>query len=254
MNKTKVSACIVTYNSKNIIGRTITSLLEKTQGVELSLYVVDNGSSDGTAGYIRESFPDVTVIEAENKGFGAGHNKVLPLLSSEYHAVINPDIILTEDTLAVLSDYMDAHKNVGLASPKILNEDGSEQLLGKRVPKFRYLAAHWLYKSGDTPGKLMREYCMLEQGDKPFPIENATGCFMFFRTSEFKKLGGFDERFFMYLEDCDIARRVSKSSAAIFCPQTSVCHLWERESKKNKRLLLIHIESILKYHLKWLFK
>ena len=65
------------------------------------------------------------------------------------------------------------------------------------------------------------------------------------------ELGGFDERFFMYLEDCDIARRVSKKCKALFYPKATVYHLWERESKRNKKLLMIHIMSIIKYFLKW---
>ena len=84
-----------------------------------------------------------------------------------------------------------------------------------------------------------------------FEITNATGCFMFFRTEVFKELGGFDERFFMYLEDCDIARRAAEKYKALHYPMATVYHLWERESKGNKKLLLIHIQSILKYFLKW---
>ena len=75
--------------------------------------------------------------------------------------------------------------------------------------------------------------------------------FMFFSTKVFMELGGFDERFFMYLEDCDIARRVSKKYKALHYPMATVYHLWERESKRNKKLLLIHIMSIIKYFIKW---
>ena len=78
-----------------------------------------------------------------------------------------------------------------------------------------------------------------------------SGCFMFFRTSAFNTVGMFDERFFMYLEDCDIARRVSENYKALFYPMATVYHLWERESKRNKKLLLIHVMSIIKYFLKW---
>lgn len=253
MDNYTVSGCIVTYNSKNIIERTISSLLEMTKGVSFKLYIVDNCSADGTAEYVEQRFPDVQVIRAErNRGFGAGHNLVIPWLDSRYHAVINPDIILESDVISVLARYMDTHPQTGLLSPKIVSEDGAEQLLGKRIPTLKYLAAHRRYREGDEPGRLMREYCMLDgDTDKPFPIQNATGCFMFFRTSEFLKLGGFDERFFMYLEDCDIARRVSLSSQALYYPGVSVKHLWERASKRNKRLLVIHLESIAKYFFKW---
>ncbi|MGN0469228.1 MAG: glycosyltransferase family 2 protein [Acutalibacteraceae bacterium] len=255
MEKCKVSGCIVTYNNKDKIARTIESVLENTKGVDFELFVVDNNSADGTAQYIKENFPGVTVIESRtNSGFGAGHNKVLPFLTSEYHVVINPDIILKDDVITELASYADSHSDIGLISPQIRFEDGRIQQLGKRNPTIRYLGCHWFHK-GDEPSKTMTEYCMLDMPqDKPFEITNATGCFMFFRTSVFKELGGFDERFFMYLEDCDIARRVAQKYKAVHYPMASVFHLWERGSKTNKKLLKIHIESILKYFLKWGFR
>lgn len=247
-----VSGCIVTYNNKDKIARTIDSVLSQTKGVPFHLYVVDNASTDGTADFIRARYPDVTVIDSDkNRGFGAGHNQVLPLLDSKYHVVINPDILLESDVITRLCDYADAHEAVGLLSPQIRFEDGRVQMLGKRSPTVRYLGSHWFHK-GDAPSKTMTEYCMLDMPqDRPFPITNATGCFMFFRTAVFCDLGGFDERFFMYLEDCDIARRASLQSEVLHDPTTSVTHLWERGSKKNKKLLLIHVQSILKYFLKW---
>ena len=247
-----VSGCIVTYNNKDKIAQTIESVLTQTQGVPFTLYIVDNASTDGTVQYIKETFPSVVVIESQqNSGFGAGHNKVIPFLSSKYHVVINPDILLKEDVITALCDYADAHDDVGLLSPQIRFEDGRVQQLGKRNPTVRYLGTHWFHK-GDEPNRTMIEYCMLDKPqDAPFEITNATGCFMFFRTAAFLDLGGFDERFFMYLEDCDIARRAAEKYKVLHYPMANVYHLWERGSKKSKKLLLIHIKSILLYFLKW---
>lgn len=252
MEKIKVSGCIVTYNAKGKVDATIESLLEKTKGVDFTIYVVDNASQDGTAEYIREKYPEVVVIASEtNAGFGAGHNKVIPFLKSDYHVVINPDILLTDDAITDLVRFAEGDGEIGLVSPQIRFEDGRLQMLAKRNPTVRYLGNHWFHK-GDEPNRLMIEYCMLDMPEgESFEITNATGCFMFFRTRVFMELGGFDERFFMYLEDCDIARRVSEKCKAVFYPGVTVVHLWERESKKNKKLLAIHIMSIIKYFLKW---
>lgn len=250
--KYTVSGCIVTYNNKQKVANTIESLLANTKGVSFQLFVVDNASSDGTPDYIEERFPDVTVIRnTENAGFGAGHNTVLPFLLSKYHVVINPDILLKDDAITALARYADDHEEIGLLSANVCFEDGTPQHLGKRNPTVRYLADHWFHK-GSEPSKMMIEYCMLDkEGKEPFEITNATGCFMFFKTAVFKELGGFDERFFMYLEDCDIARRVAEKYKAVYYPDATVYHLWERESKRNKKLLMIHIMSIIKYFLKW---
>ena len=126
------SGCIVTYNSKDKISQTIESVLEKTKGVPFTLYIVDNASTDGTADFIREKYPEVIVIDAGgNNGFGAGHNKVLPLLTSKYHVVINPDIILETDVISELSEYADTDEKIGLLSTQIRFPDGRIQQLGK---------------------------------------------------------------------------------------------------------------------------
>lgn len=255
MTDYEVSGCIVSYNNKEKIAQTIKSVLDKTKGVPFKLYVVDNASSDNTAEFIEENFPQVEVIKlSENEGFGAGHNKVIERLKSKYHVVINPDILLESDVITQLALYADKDERIGLLSPQIVFPNGSIQKLGKRNPTIKYLGAHRFCKK-DSNSKIMTEYCMLDMpNDKPFEITNATGCFMFFRTDVFKELNGFDERFFMYLEDCDIARRAAQKYKVLFYPMASVVHLWERESKRNKKLLLIHITSILKYFLKWGFK
>ena len=249
-----VSVCIVTYNSRDIIEKTISSIIEQTKDVKLDFFVVDNASTDRTPEFIRSHFPEITVIENRtNLGFGAAHNKVIPKLKSKYHIVVNPDIILKDNAILKLCDYADENENIGLLSPQIKFDDGRIQQLGKRNPSFRYLGSHWFHK-GDIPSKTMIEYCMLDVPDnETAEISNATGCFMFFRTEAFRELGGFDERFFMYLEDCDIARRISESKKykAVFYPMAEVTHLWERGSKRSKKLLAIHIRSIIAYFLKW---
>ena len=232
------------------IGKAIGSVLENTKG-DFRLFAVDNGSSDGTPDFIREKFPDVTVIETgKNAGFGAGHNFILGQLDSDYHAIINPDVIIRDDVISSMADYMDTHEDVGMLSPKILFPDGRAQILGKRNPLPHYLIASRL--RGKEPGKLLSEYAMLDcDMSEPTPIQNATGCFMFIRTSLFRELGGFDERYFMYFEDCDLTRRVNSVSKVLYYPYATVYHEWGRESKKNFRLKKIQIESMFKYYAKW---
>ena len=174
MEKIKVSGCIVTYNAKGKVDATIESLFENTKGVDFTLYVVDNASEDGTAAYIKEKYPEVVVIESQrNVGFGAGHNKVIPFLQSDYHVVINPDILLKEDAISELAAFAESDREIGLLSPQIRFEDGRLQMLAKRNPTVRYLGNHWFHK-GDEPNRLMTEYCMLDMPeDKPFEITNA---------------------------------------------------------------------------------
>lgn len=252
MKTTRVTGCVVTHNNIRSIEKTVESLLAYTKGVDFKLFVVDNSSTDGTPELIRAKYPAVELIETgENRGFGAGHNTVLEKLDSDYHAIINPDIDIQEDVVAILAAFLDANGDIGLASPKICFPDGRPQILGKRNPTLRYLAASRLRGSGE-PGKILREYAMLDEDDtKPFDIENATGCFMLLRTELFKLAGGFDEHYFMYFEDCDLTRTVKQKARTVFCPDATVYHVWGRDSKKDPKLMLIQFKSMLYYFRKW---
>ena len=232
MGRYKVTGCIVTHNNMHSIKKTLDSLLEFTRA-DFKLYVVDNSSTDG------------------NTGFGAGHNLIIDRLDSKYHVVINPDITVRDDAISALADYLEEHEDIGLLGPKICFPDGRMQILGKRDPKIKYLFASRL-RNEEKPSKLLREYAMLDEDyTKPFDIENASGCFFMIRTELFRKIGGFDEGYFLYFEDSDITRTVRKYARAVFDPEVVVYHEWERESKYNLRLLFVHIRSMFYYMRKW---
>ncbi len=246
-----VSGSIVTFNNISSIAKTLETIFAETKDVDFKLYVVDNGSHDGTPEFIEKNYPQVTVIRSEkNVGFGAGHNIVIDSVESKYHAIINPDIVLNENVLKKMTDYMDGNPDIGLLSPRICFPDGRDQILGKRNPRLKYLVASRL--RGEEPGKLLREYAMLDCDlSEPVRIENATGCFMLLRTEILKKIGGFDDGYFMYFEDADLARRVNEVSKCVYYPYAIVNHVWGRESKRNLKLMCIHIDSMFRYFRKW---
>lgn len=246
-----VTGSIVTYNNISTIAKTLETLFGETKDIDFKLYVLDNGSSDGTPEFIEKNYPDVTVIRSgKNVGFGAGHNIIINQVESKYHAVINPDIVLTQNAVKKMADYMDENPDIGLLSPRICFPDGRDQILGKRNPHLKYLVASRF--RGDEPSKLLKEYAMLDCDlSKPTEIENATGCFMFIRTDVLKSIGGFDDGFFMYFEDADLARRINEVSKCVYYPDAVVNHVWGRDSKRNFKLMLVHINSMLRYFRKW---
>lgn len=246
-----VTGSIVTYNNMSTIDETLKTLYEYTKDINFKLYVVDNNSTDGTVEHIKENYPQVEVVALnENIGFGAGHNKAVRMVDSDYHVIINPDIVFIENSIKKMVDYLENNEDIGVLSPKICFPDGREQILGKKDPHFKYILASRL--RGDEPGTLLKKYAMLDCDlTKPIDIENASGCFMVFRTSILKKIDGFDERYFMYFEDADITRKARKYSRVVYYPEAVVSHVWNRDSKHNFKLLAIHIHSMLKYYWKW---
>lgn len=251
-----VTGSVVTFNNISTIEATLRSVREHTKGVPFHLYVIDNSSRDGTVEYVNSIDPQAEILRIHwNVGFGAGHNLVLPRLArngSKYHVIINPDIVLEEDAITKMAHYMDEHPDVVMLSPRIVFPATHEdQVLGKRNPSMIYLAASRL-RRGAIAKKLLSDYAMLDHNmDEPFEIENATGCFMFIRTEALQKIGGFDERYFLYFEDCDITRMLAKEGRVLYYPHAVVGHVWNRESKKDMKLARVQIESMFKYFWKW---
>lgn len=250
--KIKVSGCVVTYNNSSIISSCIESLLKWTQRVDFKLYIVDNHSTDGTVELIRENFPQVRVIRSKtNRGFGDGHNKVIPKLHSKYHFVINPDIVIDHDVISDLVDYMEAHEDVSMITPKIMNDDGTEQMLPKRNPSIRYLIVSKLKPFSHYRTVYTRAD---EKLNGPTEIDFCTGCFFGIRTAVFKQLNGFDDRYFMYMEDADLSREVRKKAKIVFYPHAYVYHEWKRDNVKNIRGIFRWFISMVKYFCKWGWK
>ena len=256
---TKVSASIVTYNNVKYIETAVGTLLDSVKDPEIDfrLFVFDNGSTDGTIELLKEKFsadPRFTLkCGGDNIGFGKAHNMMLSEFDNfkaDYHCVVNPDVVIKDDIVSKMVNYCNEHPDVVQLSPRICFPDGRDQILGKKKPHIWYLAASRL--RGDEPSKLLSSYAMLDADySKPFEIWNATGCFMFFRGDAFRKIGGFDDRYFMYFEDCDITRTLKKHGKVLFFPDAIVYHVWARDSKRNTKLKIIHIQSMLKYYLKW---
>ena len=250
----KITASIVTYNNQDVIGETLSSIFQHTKDVDFTLYVSDNNSTDATVRMVKEKFPSVIVIEnEENRGFGWAHNQVIKQISdSDYHVIINPDIRLPSNVFYELASFMESNSEVVLATPKIINEDGSEQHLPKRLPKLKYLFGGRFERFGKPFSTWRDEYTRrYEAFDEPEEIQFCTGCFMFARTEALKKVGGFDERYFLYFEDVDLAREMAFLGKVVFVPQVEVIHLWERASAKKMKMFLIQIRSMLQFFMKW---
>lgn len=244
-----LSIGIVTYNNEKEIKSLLLDIFRHTKDLAFQVYIVDNASTDGTVALVRKEFPMVNIIETgKNLGFGAGHNRLLPLLDSRYHLILNPDIRISSNSLKGLVDYMDTHVDVAMVTPRILNQDGTEQCLPKRTPSFRYMVCGRLERFSKKFAAIRREYTMADaKFTEPTEISFCTGCFMLLSTEVFKSCNGFDERFFMYLEDAELTQRAAAYGKIIFHPDFSIVHQWERTSAKSLKFFMIHVQSMLKF-------
>ncbi len=242
MDNISISASVVTYNDGETALKAVESLYKNTKKYPLKVYVYDNGSTDDTVSLINEN-TDASVMEnKKNMGFGAAHNLCLKEKLGTYHFVINPDIVVNTDVLSDMADYMEKHKDAVMCMPKILNSDGTEQKLPKEIPTFKRLFLGRILKS------VRSEYVWAKKEiNEPVEIDFCSGCFFAIRSEIFLNSGGFDERFFMYLEDADLTLRAKKNGKVLILPQFSVVHHWKRSSAKSLKYLLIHTVSCFKF-------
>lgn len=229
-------------------------------GLSIKLFAVDN--SDLADGDLlcaeRDAFCEkvdgfgfVEYVDAGgNLGFGAANNLALGRADSEYHAFINPDVLFTEDALNGLKTFMDANPDVGMSIPKMTDAAGKLQHVYRREVTVLDAFNRMVLKNAMT--RRDRWHCLKDEDySSSFDVPFGQGSFLFGRTELLKKIGGFDDRYFMYLEDADLCKRVNEVSRLAYCPNVTVIHKWEKGSHKSKTLLKHHLKSYVAYFRKW---
>lgn len=226
------------------------------------LYVIDNASTEENRLYF-ESCELSTIIEYyphENTGYGSSHNIALHKAieeGSDYHVVLNPDIEFEPDVLSKLAAYMDNNKDVVYILPKVIYPNGELQYLCKLLPTPADLILRRFIPNCGWKQKKDAFYSLKHSGyDRIMNPPCLSGCFMFMRVSTLKENNiFFDERYFMYLEDFDLMRRLHRVGKTVFYPEISIIHNHAKESYKSKKMLKIHIQSAIKYFNKfgWIF-
>lgn len=254
----RLSACIVAYNNYEDIKDAIASMEEYTSH-ELSkrIYVVDNGVDISNPSdiikfkeYIKE-IRDVEYIDAcENLGFAKGHNRIIDIIDSEYHAIINPDILFCEDALSSIVSYMSNNPDVGMVIPDIRDETGKRQLVYREELTVFDMFIRFFCK-GLFSKRMKKHTLQGKDYTKPFQVPFGQGSFLVIRSDLFKELRGFDDNFFMYVEDADLCKRVNCISKLMYFPGARVIHKWEKGSHGNKTLFKYHVKSMVYYFKKW---
>lgn len=251
------TASIVIYNNEpEMIKRAAEGFLSCTLSTEL--HIVDNSPTPA----LKPAFTGMPITYhfcGSNAGYGRGHNLVLTEeLNSRYHVIINPDIVIDPCTIESLCSFMDKNPDIGMVCPKVLNEDGSVQPLNKRYPtvfdlfsrRFLPRGLHFLLE------KRLAAYETRDIGYETIhDVEFMTGCFMFCRTAALKSVGGFDDRYFMYFEDCDLGKKFQNTGhRTVYYPHATVTHLWERASHKSLKMTWVLIANMFRYFNKWGWK
>ncbi len=224
----RVTIVIVTYNSAEFIGECLDSLVGSFESGFVKVILVDNGSSDGTAQLVNESYPWVEVIRSEyNGGFGAGNNLALGRLEGDYCFFLNPDARLDEGCCEKLVRFLDGRSDVGCVGPAVLD------VKGRRVVSYHVYTS--LYTSLWSAAGLQRIIPLNRSGGrwevrrrppgKPVEVDRILGAAMMIRRQALDDVGGFDERFFLFSEEEDLCLRLKHAGwKTCYYPDAQVIH------------------------------
>lgn len=258
-----LSITIVAYHNYDDIKIAIDTIESyTTSAINKQIYIVDNSCMESkeeleVVNDFKEfvlRYDDIKYYDMKkNLGFGKGNNFVLPLLNSKYHAIVNPDVLLKEDSFSKIIKYLESDDSIGMCIPNIENESGKRQLVYRKeltlIDMFIRMFCRRLFSKRFADHTLQNmDY------SKPFQVPFGQGSFLVIKTELFKQLNGFDDGFFMYIEDADLCKRVNKVSKLMYFPYTTIIHKWQKGSHKNKKLFKIHIKSMIYYFKKWGYK
>ena len=257
----KLSASIVLYQTDLTPLKKVIDSYFACKSEALQLFLVDNSPTDALKS-VATMYPDKEIhyiFNNENMGYGKAHNIAIKKSMEQglpYHIVLNPDVVIQEGTLEKLTHYMNERPDVGNIMPKIIYPNGQLQYLCKLLPSPIDLIFRRFIPFKKWRDKINKHFELHNFSyNQTMNIPILSGCFMFLRTEALEKVGLFDERFFMYMEDFDLNRRIHRAYKTIFFPEAVVVHEYQKASYKNIKLLKAHIKSAIYYFNKygWFF-
>lgn len=219
-----VSIIIVNYNTKNLLIDCINSVKEKTQDISYEIIVVDNASTDGSIESLKKNHPDVIVIASnENLGFGRANNLGAKYSKGKYLFLLNTDTLLINNSIKIFFDEMekDTSEEISVCGGNLFHLDGSQNYsYSMYYPSLKSIFCYRMYLT-----KLLDNECFNNtpmNKDVAFVI----GADLFIRSNIFKSLSGFDENFFMYVEETELQYRIKQLGKRIISvPSAKIIHM-----------------------------
>ncbi|NNE72105.1 MAG: glycosyltransferase family 2 protein [Acidimicrobiales bacterium] len=239
-----VSILIVTYNSADMIERCLDSVAAHTSTASYEIVIVDNDSPDDTAGVVKAGYPEV-VLDAtgENLGFGKGMNRAARQATGEYLLLLNPDTELRSPAIDNLVAFARANPGHGLYGGRTVTPDGElDPVSCLGLPTVWSTTCFGLGLSTIFKGSTLFDPESLGdwQRDSVREVPMITGCLELIEREAWDRLGGFDERYWMYCEDTDLSRRARDLGyRPIVTPDAEVMHELGASSGDRTKMLLI---------------
>lgn len=233
-----LSVSIVSHSQGELVAELLRDLAKQCYGTPMEVLLTLNLPETLPFDLSRFPFPVVVIKNARPLGFGANHNQAFERSTGEFFCVLNPDIRLAHDPFPALRNAL-AERGVGLSAPRVLNPEGLPEDSARPFP---------------SPMMILLKAFRLGQG-RPYVVGTQTlypdwvaGMCMLLRAAQFKQLGGFDTRYFLYYEDVDLCARLRLSGMqVVLTPAAQVTHAAQRASHRKLRYLVWHVRSFLRF-------
>ena len=250
-----VSIVLVSYNTKELTRECIKSIYEKTRDIDFDIWLVDNASKDNSVEMVKSEFPQVNVIEnKENMGFGRANNQAINKSHAKYVLCLNTDTLLINNAVKILFDFMEnpEYADVAISGGQLYNAElGFEGSIGT-YHDFKWLfnktfglnifsRLKKVFKSKKQTDKANENKCECDFLKSKFII----GADLMVRKSAIDRLGGFDERFFLFSEEAELCYRMKKNNYRImFVPSAQIIHLCGGSTKSEQiEMEKLHLKS-----------
>lgn len=225
----KVAVIIVNYRLKYFLEQTLLSVAEAAEGIDCATIVIDNASGDDSIDFLRSRFPNVTFIEnSQNAGFSRANNQGFELAKdADFQLVLNPDTIIGRRTIRDCLKWMECHADCASIGVRMLDGNGNFLPESKRsFPSIwnSFCKLFGLSKLFPHSRVFARYHLRYLPENEPNIVPVLAGAFMFIRNSRLREVGGFDEDFFMYGEDMDLAYRLAQDGWNNYYLPTPIIH------------------------------
>ncbi|MEX2055001.1 MAG: glycosyltransferase family 2 protein [Candidatus Andersenbacteria bacterium] len=258
----QLSIIIVNFNSGPLTQACIESLLKQRLPSPYEIIVVDNGSLDNSVAFLRSDFPEIKVIDnQQNVGLAAAVNVGLQAATGKYYLLLNPDIVALPQSVSTLIDWLETHKDVGVAGGQLLSPNGRIQYSCYRFYKPLTIIYRRTFLGRTKRGRqAIREFLMKDFNHViTRDVDWLMGSCLALRASAVKEVGGMDERFFLYFEDVDWCRRFWQAGWRVtYVPAAQFSHFHQRSSQRGALFGVFtnwatreHIRSAVKYFWKY---
>lgn len=237
---------IISHNHNKFLGNLLGDLerVNSDQTIDLHIILTINTPEDVVE---VSQFTNLKITLIENstpKGFGANNNQAFKAKKSDFFLVLNPDVRITKMDFGYLMSVLDANKDFGLLGVKVLDSFGNVEDCYREYPSLTNVLKRTFKKlRGVRPQKLKLRFV-----DGVAKVDWVAGMFMFFMSDRFSEIDGFDEKYFMYLEDADICRRMNISGLSVgYTEDCEITHDAQRATFKNVKHFKWHLVSMIRF-------